>query len=328
MRLYHGSYTRIPHPSLNHGRSDIDFGAGFYLTMNYQMAAKWACNKEQSWLNEYDLDEHGLAVKRLSIDDEWLDYVNSNRNRQEVDAPFDDTQYDLIVGPTADDKLFTVVDLYNDGLITKAATLAALSSMADIITTQVVIKTDKAISHLAFLGAEEITGERRDRYIRQAAIDRREGGQAAMGAIADSNRVKDLDSVERAICRKSADVLELCGKDGCDMVVTPYAWLASWACEKLRTEDPDVVAQSKWQIEDLFLAQYDEQIPKRQNGHDECLALYWMGHAFMWMMLSRGISGPELGKKYDVMWWVDNWETLHTLPTQVVCDRAEEDALL
>ncbi len=170
MRLYHGSYTRIPHPSLNHGRSDIDFGAGFYLTMNYQMAAKWACSKEQSWLNEYDLDEHGLAVKRLSIDDEWLDYVNSNRNRQEVDAPFDDTQYDLIVGPTADDKLFTVVDLYNDGLITKAATLAALSSMADIITTQVVIKTDKAISHLAFLGAEgSLYPPGRDRQARRRA---------------------------------------------------------------------------------------------------------------------------------------------------------------
>lgn len=187
MRLYHGSYTRIPHPSLNHGRSDIDFGAGFYLTMNYQMAAKWACNKEQSWLNEYDLDEHGLAVKRLSIDDEWLDYVNSNRNRQEVDAPFNDTQYDLIVGPTADDKLFTVVDLYNDGLITKAATLAALSSMADIITTQVAIKTDKAISHLAFLGAEEITGEQRDRYIRQAAIDRREGSRRGMEILSVSS---------------------------------------------------------------------------------------------------------------------------------------------
>lgn len=138
----------------------------------------------------------------------------------------------------------------------------------------------------------------------------------------------ELDFVEKAVCRKSAGVLELCGQDGCDPVTTPYAWLGSHICEKLRRRDTDTVSESKWQIEELFLEQCGDLITQDgENDDADILSLYWLGYALMWMMISHDMTGPELAEKYDVMWWIANWETLHTLPTEVVCERAEEDAV-
>ena len=48
MILYHGSNVVIKNPISTKGRSDVDFGSGFYLTADKNMARKWASNKKQS----------------------------------------------------------------------------------------------------------------------------------------------------------------------------------------------------------------------------------------------------------------------------------------
>ena len=42
MKLYHGSTVTVKNPSLRPGRVNTDFGKGFYTTIDYEQAARWA----------------------------------------------------------------------------------------------------------------------------------------------------------------------------------------------------------------------------------------------------------------------------------------------
>ena len=142
MILYHGSNVVIKNPISTKGRSDVDFGSGFYLTADKNMARKWASNKNQSIVNVYEVNLSMLKVKQLHADDEWLDYVIYNRTNVGK-KPFNDSNYDVIVGPTADDKLFATIDLYSDGIISKEQTIHVVNCMK--YSEQIVFKNDLAI---------------------------------------------------------------------------------------------------------------------------------------------------------------------------------------
>lgn len=42
MILYHGSFVKVEKPDLEHSRSNLDFGRGFYTTPIYEQAEKWS----------------------------------------------------------------------------------------------------------------------------------------------------------------------------------------------------------------------------------------------------------------------------------------------
>lgn len=42
MILYHGSNVEVKSPQIIKSRKLLDFGAGFYLTSDYEQAEKWA----------------------------------------------------------------------------------------------------------------------------------------------------------------------------------------------------------------------------------------------------------------------------------------------
>ena len=52
IKVYHGSYCEVKQPSLDNGRLDADFGLGFYVTPDIEMAEKWASRKRRAyWTN-------------------------------------------------------------------------------------------------------------------------------------------------------------------------------------------------------------------------------------------------------------------------------------
>lgn len=178
MILYHGSDMVIENPSSGKGRKDMDFGVGFYLTEDKRMAQKWACNKVTSIVNEYDADLSELKVKYLKADEEWLDYVVYNRTN-EGEIPFDDTQFDVIAGPTADDKLFTTLDLYADGVISKEQTIKTINCMN--YSQQVVFKNDEAIKKaLVFKVAKELRGLEKQNIYTEMIEDRKLASKRAL----------------------------------------------------------------------------------------------------------------------------------------------------
>lgn len=177
MILYHGSDTAIDKPVSGRGRTDVDFGVGFYLTEDKRMAQKWACNKTESILNVYDADLSQLNTKKLKADGEWLDYVIYNRTH-EGEKPFDDTDYDVIIGPTADDKLFATIDLYTDGIITKEQTIEVVNCMN--YSDQVVFKNDAAIRKaLVFREAKELKGFEKQELFNKMVEDRKQASKRA-----------------------------------------------------------------------------------------------------------------------------------------------------
>lgn len=128
MILYHGSYIVIPKPDITHSRLKVDFGPGFYTTPILEQAIRW-CGKfkrhgKQSIVSQYNFDESAYEkIKLLKFDtysEEWLDFILSCRRGK------DTSEYDLIIGGVANDKVFNTVELYFDHLIDKTEAIKRL----------------------------------------------------------------------------------------------------------------------------------------------------------------------------------------------------------
>ena len=121
--LYHGSSVKVEHPLVHLGRTDLDFGQGFYLTCLREQAEAWAtiiCSRRKSaptpWLNEYQFDmETAIAqgYKLLRFDPynrDWLDFIANSRKGN---CPW--KGYDIIEGGVADDRVINAVENYLNG---------------------------------------------------------------------------------------------------------------------------------------------------------------------------------------------------------------------
>lgn len=154
MILYHGSSLEIATPDLNHSRLNVDFGCGFYVTSLYEQAEKW-CGKfkrrgKAGVISRYSFDEsQEAALKTLIFDsysEEWLDFILNCRTEK------DTTDYDLVIGGVANDKVFNTVELFFDGLIDKTEAINRLQYEKPNL--QICFRTEKALKLLCFEGSE------------------------------------------------------------------------------------------------------------------------------------------------------------------------------
>lgn len=150
MILYHGSFIEIMHPDLRHSRPNVDFGRGFYTTPIYGQAEKW-CGKfirrgKSGVISEYEFDDASLdKLKVMRFDtysEEWLDFIMLCRNGK------DTSDYDMVIGGVANDKVFNTVELFFDGLIDKTEAIKRLRYEKPNL--QVCLRTDKSITLLKF----------------------------------------------------------------------------------------------------------------------------------------------------------------------------------
>ena len=128
MILYHGSFLEIANPDLLHSRPNVDFGCGFYVTPLHEQAAKW-CGKfkhrgKVGIISRYEYDvSRESELKTLKFEtysEEWLDFILDCRSGR------DSTDYDLVAGGVANDKVFNTVELFFDGLIDKTEAINRL----------------------------------------------------------------------------------------------------------------------------------------------------------------------------------------------------------
>ena len=130
--LYHGSLTSVPHPLVNVGRKDLDFGQGFYVTDIRTQAEEWANtlkdrskNPSVPVLNTYSYqDERESACNVLlfaEYNKEWLDFICSSRRGE---RPW--KHFDIIKGGIANDSVIDTVDAYMAGLIDEVTALGRL----------------------------------------------------------------------------------------------------------------------------------------------------------------------------------------------------------
>lgn len=154
MILYHGSYLEIAEPDLIHSRLNVDFGPGFYVTPLREQAEKW-CGKfkrrgKAGIISCYAFDESREAeLKTLKFDsysEDWLDFILNCRRGQ------DTTDYDLVIGGVANDRVFNTVELYFDGLIDKTEAISRLRFEKPNL--QLCFRTENALELLCFKGSE------------------------------------------------------------------------------------------------------------------------------------------------------------------------------
>jgi hypothetical protein len=113
MIVYHGSYVGIKNIDLSKCLPNKDFGQGFYVTKYRRHAEEWARKKgskygTKGFVTEFEYTESTFANRICRIkhfdayDDEWLDFVVTNRN-ENIPQPAHD--YDIVEGPVANDKI-------------------------------------------------------------------------------------------------------------------------------------------------------------------------------------------------------------------------------
>lgn len=181
--VYHGSNMEIPKPSLDYGRADTDFGSGFYVTDDYAMAEKWACRKGVSVINKYQLDISELNGFEFDLDENWLNFVVSNRNSET--PAFDTKGYDYLCGATADDKLFSTIEMYENGIISQDTAIEALNCMK--VGKQICIKTQKGLENLHYIGKDEPNDSRKNEIQLENRKERKIANQRTQEIIKKNN---------------------------------------------------------------------------------------------------------------------------------------------
>ena len=130
--VYHGSAIEVSKPLVALGRTNLDFGQGFYITDLQQQAERWASRIAtrrfaQPVLKVYDFDVDAAKkeyryLKFDSYDKAWLDFIVANRKGKDMW-----NGYDVIEGGVANDNVIDTVEDYIRGRMSAEAALVELS---------------------------------------------------------------------------------------------------------------------------------------------------------------------------------------------------------
>lgn len=153
MKLYHGSNVEIESIDLARGRRGKDFGKGFYANPDYMQAVEFCSSVIRRegvgvpTVTSFDFDESALNVLNVMRFDgyskEWAEFILLNRNNTS-DVPVHD--YDIVVGPIADDGVGTQIRRLSRGFITFDAFLEELKYSK--VSIQYFFGTEEAIKYL------------------------------------------------------------------------------------------------------------------------------------------------------------------------------------
>lgn len=132
MKLFHGSNTTILSVDLTKGKPFKYFGQGFYAIHIEEQAVLWSQRIAGRFggiatVNIFEFDMEAAKADGLKIkifekpSEEWALFVMHNRKTIE---PCHD--YDIVIGPVADDNMATLFNLYEMNLTSLAAMVEGL----------------------------------------------------------------------------------------------------------------------------------------------------------------------------------------------------------
>ena len=159
MIVYHGSDRRIEVPIILEPNRALDFGKGFYTTINEVQADSFALkvqdrlHSNEAIVNVYEVNIDRMKSELQNVwfdapDEAWLDYVSDNRNGIATEV------CDFAFGPVANDDVFRTFAAYQAGVLTKEETIARLKVKK--LYNQLTFKTERSLTYLRFLRAYAI----------------------------------------------------------------------------------------------------------------------------------------------------------------------------
>ena len=159
MLLYHGSNTAVSKPKIIKSQRFLDFGAGFYMTSDFEQARKWAvrtsARREEGVATISVFEINDDYVDRVKVrtfvrpDRDWLRYITVHRTGN---PPADD--YDMVIGPVANDQAIRTVNNYLKGYFPEEVAIKLL--LPQKLKDQYLFRTEKALSLLAFKEARQV----------------------------------------------------------------------------------------------------------------------------------------------------------------------------
>ena len=165
MILFHGSIDRIEAPRIMPRElyRPLDFGTGFYTTSDYEQAARWvgirlARNPEaqKGFVSTFEFDKQALeksggTIKLFNgVSVEWLRFIAENRLHGNVEHG-----YDVVVGPVANDRVYTVLNLYEGGFIDERNAIERMKPYR--LADQYLFHTPLALAALKFKMSVEVS---------------------------------------------------------------------------------------------------------------------------------------------------------------------------
>lgn len=109
---------------------------------------------ESGYVNQYVFDdlsaEKILNVKKFaSANDEWLDFVMDNRRNMGFTHP-----YDVVIGPVANDKVYTAFALYESGTLSRELLIQELKTYR--LVDQYLFHTVRSLAFLKHVSANPL----------------------------------------------------------------------------------------------------------------------------------------------------------------------------
>ena len=132
----------------------------FYVTTSETQAKNWAIkvayrnNTNHKCVNRYELDFE-KAKSELTVicferaDEKWLDFICDNRSGKATG------DYDIVICPVADDRVYRVVVEYENGDIDRETALKNLKTEA--LCNQILFHTEKSLEYLKYIDTEVIS---------------------------------------------------------------------------------------------------------------------------------------------------------------------------
>jgi len=167
--VYHGSSEIIEKPEFGKGYIYNDYGRGFYLTLNKDLAGEWAVLRTSlnGYINEYELNltalnilntseialENLIAILIKNRDIDFAEVFVENRNLFIEKYYLDISVYDIIRGIRANDRFYSYMRGFITGLITKEA-VEKLFTLGDW-GIQVCVISEKAFENIKWIGYTE-----------------------------------------------------------------------------------------------------------------------------------------------------------------------------
>lgn len=126
MILYHGTNVDFEKIDVSKSKPYKDFGQGFYLTDIRSQAENMAKRKflafgNEKVVQEYEFEESHLSDGSLNVkrfdepNKEWAEFIY--KNRQKTIPPYQHN-YDIVIGPVADDGVAYLLSRYEEGSYT------------------------------------------------------------------------------------------------------------------------------------------------------------------------------------------------------------------
>lgn len=123
--LYHGSPNKVVVPQFGFGEGKHDYGKGFYLTENIELAKEWAvCRPDETngWVHKYELETDDLKILDFQKHNilSWLAELMKHRDASDsrrykvlskkfiAEYGIDTSEYDVIKGWRANASYFYI----------------------------------------------------------------------------------------------------------------------------------------------------------------------------------------------------------------------------